>query len=101
MSRAAMPKSIHRPEYEALRRLLRQARDDAGVSQVELSAALGRSQSFVSDIERGVRRLDAIEMRDICQILDRDFLEFMAELESEISALQPIRAGRVRRRKPR
>ena len=94
-----MPKSIHRPEYEALRRLLRQARGDAGVSQVELSVALGRSQSFVSDIERGVRRLDTIETRDICQILNRDFLEFISELEREIAALEPARAGRARRRK--
>lgn len=94
-----MPKTIHRPEYDALRRLLRQARLDAGVTQVELSQALRRSQSFVSDIERGVRRLDAIELRDVCRLLDRDFPDFLAELEREIDALDANRAGAARRRK--
>ena len=94
-----MPKTIHRPEYDALRRLLRQARLDAGVTQVELSQALRRSQSFVSDIERGVRRLDAIELRDVCRLLDRDFPDFLAELEREIDALDANRASAARRRK--
>lgn len=94
-----MPKTIHRPEYDALRRLLRQARVDAGVTQVELSRALQRSQSFVSDIERGVRRLDAIELRDVCRLLDQDFPDFLAELEREIAALDAARAAVPRRRK--
>lgn len=85
-----MPKTIHRPEYDVLRRLLRQARIDAGVTQTDLSRSLGRTQSFVSDIERGVRRMDAIELRDVCHLLGEDFLVFMAALENEIARLGPV-----------
>ena len=82
-----MPKSIHRQEYDLLRAGLRDARSSAGITQVDLSIALGRSQSFVSDIERGVRRLDLIEARDICRLLNQDFIEFVKRLESQIDAL--------------
>ena len=37
---------------------LRQAK---GVTQVQLSKKLGKPQSLISNIERGVRRLDVIE----------------------------------------
>jgi transcriptional regulator with XRE-family HTH domain len=96
-----MPKTIHRPEYDALRRLLRQARIDAGVTQVELSQSLDRSQSFVSDVERGVRRLDVIELRDVCGVLGQSFLEFLDLLEAEIATLGASRATRSRPRKRR
>lgn len=79
-----MPKSIHRPEYELLRTLIREVRTQAGVTQEALSDQLGRSQSFISDIERGVRRIDAIELRDLCGLLDTDLLTFVGELESRI-----------------
>lgn len=84
-----MAKSIHRPEYDVLRRLLREARLGADVTQGALSLALGRSQSFISDIERGVRRLDVLELRDICGLLGLSFPAFLAELEAEIESMSP------------
>jgi len=80
-----MPKSIHRPEYEQLRKLVREVRIDAGVTQETLSVQLGRSQSFVSDIERGVRRIDAIELRDLCHLLGIDLAHFLSVLEERIA----------------
>ena len=82
-----MRKSIHRAEYQVLVKLLRERREAAGVTQTELSRSLGRSQSFVSDLERGQRRLDVIELRDICAHLRVDLMKFIAELQ-----------GRLRRR---
>jgi transcriptional regulator with XRE-family HTH domain len=79
-----MPKSIHRPEYELLRNLIRETRTQAGVTQESLSDQLGRTQSFISDIERGVRRIDAIELRDVCRLLDTDLPSFVGELETRI-----------------
>ena len=79
-----MPKTIHRPEYEVLRRLVREARTSAGVTQVDLSSALGRSQSFISDIERGVRRLDIIELRDVCRLIGTDLVQLVRQFEAEL-----------------
>ena len=86
-----MAKTIHRSEYEILLRRLRELRVDAGVTQSTLSGKLGRSQSFVSDIERGARRLDTLELRDICHLLGSDLVAFVQALETE---LRPIRVNR-------
>lgn len=92
-----MPKTIHRPEYEILRRMIRGAREDAGEAQATLTEQLGRSQSFLSDIERGVRRIDVIELRDLCRILKLDFLTFMGRFEAELSRLPSAsRRGKAR-----
>ena len=56
-----MPKSTHTPAYKLLLAALIKARRDAGVSQVELASRLGKPQAFVSNLERGVRRIDLIE----------------------------------------
>lgn len=85
MQGAAMPKSIHRPEYTVLRDLVREIRVGANVTQTELSAQLGRSQSFVSDVERGIRRLDILELRDVCRLLGQPFLEVVAELDRRMT----------------
>lgn len=60
---------------ELVRQLLRKAREDAGVLQVELSQKLGRSQGFVSKYELGDRRIDLVDMADICDALGISFLD--------------------------
>lgn len=45
------------------------ARREAGITQMELSRALGKPQSFVSKYESGERRLDVIEFITICEAL--------------------------------
>lgn len=77
-----MAKTIHRPEYAVLRSALRDLRIRHGVTQVQLAADLGRSQAFVSEIERGSRRLDVLELFDICQVLGVSPAQFLKELES-------------------
>jgi transcriptional regulator with XRE-family HTH domain len=79
-----MPKTIHRPEYTILRRKIRELRLAASMTQAEASKALGKDQSYISNIERGVRRVDVIELRDLCRLAATDFMTFMAEMESEI-----------------
>jgi Helix-turn-helix. len=98
---AVMPKSIHRPEYAALRTLIRELRVERGVTQETLSEQLGRSQSFLSDIERGVRRIDALELRDLCRLLETNLPQFVAELEKRLAAapsVPPRRPSGTRKR---
>lgn len=93
-----MAKTIHRPEYTLLRDLVREERLRAGVTQTDLSIQLNRSQSFVSDVERGVRRLDVLELRDLCQVLGCDFLDVVAEFEARAQALGAKRSTSIRRK---
>ena len=80
-----MEKTIYTAEYAQLLRLLRETREKANVTQTELAERLGRSQSFVTKFERGDRRLDAIQLRTICQVLGTDLVSFVAELERRLT----------------
>ncbi|MDR6990968.1 helix-turn-helix transcriptional regulator [Luteimonas sp. 3794] len=80
------PKSIHKPEYQVLLELLREMRVKADLTQTELSAALDRPQSYVSDVERGVRRLDLLQLREYCSACKRDLTGFVRRFEKELDA---------------
>jgi transcriptional regulator with XRE-family HTH domain len=47
---------------------LRQARIEAGLTQIEVARHLGRPQSFVSKAESGERRLDIVEMDEFARL---------------------------------
>lgn len=79
-----MPKTIHRNEYRVLLRLLKAARVKAGFTQLECAAAMGRHQSFISDIERGIVRLDLVQLRDLCRVLKTDLTKFIRAFEREL-----------------
>lgn len=80
-----MEKSIYRDENLVLLRLLKQYRVESGLTQGQFAEALGRPQSFASDIERGLRRLDLVQLRDICHVLGLGLIEFVQRYESELS----------------
>jgi DNA-binding XRE family transcriptional regulator len=62
---------------QAFLSLLRAVREEAGLSQKELADALGLEQTIVSKVEHGVRRLDLLELDDLCQIVGIPFEEFV------------------------
>jgi transcriptional regulator with XRE-family HTH domain len=79
-----MPKSIFSTGQEKLQKLLRQSRIDTGLNQVELAKKLNRPQSFVSKYESGERRLDLVELRQICQALKISLTEFVKRFEKSL-----------------
>jgi transcriptional regulator with XRE-family HTH domain len=79
-----MEKSIYTREYAALLRLLREAREEAGLTQVDLAAALEKSQSFVSKVERGETRLDVIQLRTVLAALGVALPAFAGRLEQAL-----------------
>lgn len=99
-----MSKTLYRPENTILRSQLRRAREAAGLTQVDLSDAIGKSQTFVSDVERGVRRLDTVELWEMCRAMGLDLTAFVAEFQATVetsSNSEPRKAkstGQPRRR---
>ncbi len=80
-----MSKSLYRQETMILLKLIKECRTEAGLTQVDFAKALDRPQSFVSDIERGSRRLDLIQLRDVCLILGLTLPEFIDRFERRIA----------------
>lgn len=74
-----MPSSIFTQRHQELIGFIASARKAAGVTQVELAARLGKSQSFVSKVERGERRIDVIEFCQIAEGLGRDPAKLLQE----------------------
>jgi ribosome-binding protein aMBF1 (putative translation factor) len=64
-SGVARLKSTHSRNYAVLTRLLREGREAAGVSQVELAKRLHRPQSFIS-------KVDVIEFLEVMRALGQD-----------------------------
>ncbi len=61
------PRGFHGQEYEALCRLLKQMRIDAGMTQSQLGGALNMTQGMVAKVEGGERRIDPIEFCRWCK----------------------------------
>ncbi|MBZ5507478.1 MAG: helix-turn-helix domain-containing protein [Acidobacteriia bacterium] len=68
---------------QALLDMLRQAREEAGVLQADLARQLGRKQGFVSKYELGGRRLDLLDLADICDALGISFTDFAKRFDEK------------------
>jgi len=66
-------------QYRAFLRQLRQARQDAGLTQQEVASRLGKPQSFVSKCESGERRVDVIELVRFASIYGKPLEFFLPE----------------------
>ncbi|MFL6164290.1 MAG: helix-turn-helix domain-containing protein [Jatrophihabitantaceae bacterium] len=76
-----MDKAIHSGAQRVLSGLLRSYREQAGLRQADVAERLELPQSFVSKYESGERRLDLIELRQVCQALGVSLGEFVATFE--------------------
>ena len=72
-------------ERRILLELLKEIRLNAGLRQVDLAQKIGVSQSRISKYEVGERRLDFLEMREICRALGLSLSEFIQLLENRLA----------------
>jgi transcriptional regulator with XRE-family HTH domain len=79
-----MSKTIYRHEYDVLLTLIKKHRKESGLTQVACSTALGRPQSFMSDVETGSRRLDVVQLRDLCKVLGIELTDLIKEFEHSL-----------------
>lgn len=77
-------KSIHSKLYHRIIARLRAKREGKGLSQYQLSQILKVQQSYVSKIETCERRLDILELMNICEALDLSFIDFVREIDEDI-----------------
>ena len=76
---------VEREQYKIVGACLAAARQRANVTQQELSARLGKPQSFVSEYERGQRRVDVVELLAISRALGVDPVELFVEVSKAVA----------------
>lgn len=81
MDRSGPRIRANRKNQKALLNLLRQIRVDAGLRQVDMARALRMPQSVVSKYESGERRLDLLELRQVCEVAGITLGDFVARFE--------------------
>ena len=70
--------ATRRPAYRRLLQRLRTARQEAGLTQVEVAATLGRTQAFVWKCESGERRIDPIDLKEFAILYGKTLDWFLA-----------------------
>jgi transcriptional regulator with XRE-family HTH domain len=64
-----------------LRELLVEVRKSKGMTQIDLGKALGRTQTFVSNYERGERRLAVVDFIIIARTLGEEPTDLLGRAE--------------------
>lgn len=63
-----MVKAIYTKEHRSLVERLRAARKEAGLDQEDVAKLLGVTQSYISKIESGQRRVDIVQLKAFARI---------------------------------
>lgn len=76
-----MARNTYTAQNRQLANLLRTIREEAGLHQADIAEAVGHSQSWVSDVEAGQRRVDLIDLRTICLACGTTLRKFIDRYE--------------------
>jgi transcriptional regulator with XRE-family HTH domain len=83
-------RTIDGPAHRQLCARLKRLRARAGFTQRELAERLGERQAFVSEYERGHRRLDVVELRAIAVALGGTAAAVVAQLDALDAVLAAV-----------
>jgi transcriptional regulator with XRE-family HTH domain len=83
---------VQQEDYQVVGQALAEARERAGLTQKQLAHRLRKPQSFVSNFERGQRRIDILELLRIADILEAEPHAIFADI------LARFKRGRTRKR---
>jgi transcriptional regulator with XRE-family HTH domain len=72
-----MFKTRYSRRYKQFLIALREARERQGVTQEEFARKLRVTQSWISKVERGSRRLDVVELEIWCKALGIEVVDFV------------------------
>jgi transcriptional regulator with XRE-family HTH domain len=72
-----MSKAIYSKDHKYVVEQLKRARKEAGLEQSEVAKALGRTQSYVSKVESGQRRIDVVTLKEFAKIYKKDISFFI------------------------
>jgi transcriptional regulator with XRE-family HTH domain len=79
-----MPKSVYSDAHAILVETLIAARKGTGLFQEDVAKRLGKNQSYISNIERGQRRVDVVEFVAIARALSLDPVALFTEVAQRL-----------------
>jgi transcriptional regulator with XRE-family HTH domain len=63
-----MSKTIYSKEHKYIVKQLKKAREEAGLSQEQAAELLHKTQSYISKIESGQRKIDVVQLKEFAKI---------------------------------
>ena len=97
-----MARSLHTAAHRELVSAVVALRKKAGLTQRELAERLGREQNLVARIETGGRRLDLVELLQICQACGVDPATEASRLALQLAPfVSAAKVSRATARRPR
>ena len=72
-----MTKAIYSSDHKKIVHRLRQARIESGLEQKQVADKLGKTQSYISKIETGQRRVDIVQLKEFARIYKKELNYFI------------------------
>ncbi|SEH14937.1 Helix-turn-helix [Sphingopyxis sp. YR583] len=82
-----MAGAIYSEAQNSIAAALTAARLKSGLKQTELAKSIGKHQSYISDIERGQRRVDLLEFYALARAMNFEPAELYAEVTKDLPAV--------------
>ncbi len=76
-----MDKKLRGHEHQVLLDLVKEIRKESGLRQQDLADKIGEPQSFISKYESGERRLDILELKQLCEAMEVPLAQFVRLLD--------------------
>ena len=67
-----MKKTIYSKEHKYLVEQLKKARKEAGLDQKEVAKLLNKTQSYISKVESGQRRIEVLQLKEFARIYKKN-----------------------------
>lgn len=75
-----MSESIYSKDHQYLIEQLKKARHNAGLDQKAVAKLLGKTQSYISKIESGQRKIDVIQLQKFAKFYNKEINYFLKQL---------------------
>jgi len=77
-------------QEDVLLKLLKDMRQEAGLSGPVIQKMLNRPNSYVAKVESGEKRLDILELRELCCVCGVTLYDFSQRLDHKLKRLMDI-----------
>ena len=74
---SSMTKAIYSKDHKYIVEQLKKARQGAGLDQAEVAKLLGKTQSHISKVEAGQRRIDIVSLKEFARIYKKPMDYFL------------------------